>query len=88
MLPTLWIHYGDEMVALLTEDPFVPGTWWSARRDQARSRTVAGLGASRGMRPPLSDPAAKKSSRVMSKSAGANILGTASGRPGSEPAAE
>jgi hypothetical protein len=44
MLPTLWIHYGDEMVALLTEDPFVPGTWWSARRDQARSRTVAGLG--------------------------------------------
>lgn len=32
----LWIHYGDEMVALLTEDPFVPETWRSARRDQAQ----------------------------------------------------
>ncbi len=32
----LWIHYGDEMVALLTEDTFVPETWRSARRDQAQ----------------------------------------------------
>ena len=32
----LWLPYGDEMAALLTEDTFVPGTWWSARRDRAR----------------------------------------------------
>jgi hypothetical protein len=32
----LWIHYGDEMVALLTEDTFVPETWRSARRDQGQ----------------------------------------------------
>jgi hypothetical protein len=32
----LWIHYGDEMAALPTEDTFVPGTWWSAGRDQVR----------------------------------------------------
>ncbi len=32
----LWIHYGDEMAALLTEDTFVPETWRSARRDQGR----------------------------------------------------
>lgn len=32
----LWIHYGDEMVALLTEDTFVRETWRSARRDQGQ----------------------------------------------------
>jgi len=32
----LWLHYGDEMVALLTEDTFVPGPCGSARRDQAQ----------------------------------------------------
>jgi len=30
----LWLHYGDEMVALLTEDTSGPGTWGSPRRDQ------------------------------------------------------
>ncbi len=28
----LWIHYGAEMVVLLTEDTFLPGTWWRTRR--------------------------------------------------------
>jgi len=33
----LWIHYGDEMVALLTEDTFLPGAWGrSRRRNQAQ----------------------------------------------------
>ncbi len=32
----LWIPYGDEMVALLTGDTFVPETWRSARRDQGQ----------------------------------------------------
>jgi hypothetical protein len=32
----LWLHYGDEMVALLTGDTFVPETWRSARRDQGQ----------------------------------------------------
>jgi hypothetical protein len=32
----LWIHYGDEMVALLTGDTFVPETWRSARRVQGQ----------------------------------------------------
>ncbi len=30
----LWLHYGDEMVALLTEDTSGPGTGGSPRRDQ------------------------------------------------------
>ena len=30
----LWLHYGREMVDLLTQGTSVPGTWWSARRDQ------------------------------------------------------
>ncbi len=31
----LWAYYGDEMVELLTQDTFVPGTWWPTHRDQA-----------------------------------------------------
>ena len=30
----LWLHYGQEMVALFNSDPPVPGAWWSKRRDQ------------------------------------------------------
>jgi hypothetical protein len=56
----LWIHYGDEMVALLTEDTFVPATWQSARRDQAQSRTVAVRGRIPRNAPPTVLPSGKE----------------------------
>lgn len=29
----LWAHYGDAMVELLNDEPFVPEPWWSIDRD-------------------------------------------------------
>ncbi len=30
----LWAHYGDAMVALLNEEPFVPEPWWSTDQEE------------------------------------------------------
>ena len=48
------------MVALLTEDTFVPGTWWSARRDPAQERTGAALGRIPRHAPPTVLPSGKE----------------------------